>query len=310
MGTRDAYNGMHLAVLHRTTRQQLHPQLSLIQFETDNLILYELKGRPAELTPFALPATDTDTLWLCLLFHGKLSFPDGYTAPPGMLFTVATGTDEYLLTLATERQWLLLLGVTGTAQQRLLTELPSLRELPDPPHHNRQAFPITFSDRRALDAFAKSDHGPFSTPHHVGQLLAKLYGGYAQQLQKPHDPGGEESLVLLYHRAVDYIRTHYLDEGLNRETVADACSCSVRQLTRAFQGRSVTFNTAILTLRLHKARELLRKKPDLTVEEIAVTVCFTDAKHLANYYKKQFHRSPREERKTVSSSKKDSRNGR
>gem|GEM_PF-4924305 len=36
-GIRDAYNGMHLTVLHQAIRQQ--PQLSLIQFETDNLIL-------------------------------------------------------------------------------------------------------------------------------------------------------------------------------------------------------------------------------------------------------------------------------
>ena len=308
IGTRDAFNGMHLAVLRQATRQQTEQKLSFIQFETGNFILCELKGRPAELMPFVLPTKDTDILWLCLLFHGKLSLPDGYTASPETLFTFTSGTGGYTLTLADEKQWLLLLGVAGTSKQRLLAELPPLRELDETADRNRQAFPVTFADRRVLEVFAKATQGPFSTPHHIGQLLAKLYWAYTQELQKPRDPGGEESLMLLYYRAVDYIREHYLDEGLNRETVADACNCSVRQLTRAFQGRSVTFNAAIRALRLHKARELLREKSELTVEEIAVMVCFTDAKHLANYYKKQFHRSPREERKTIATRKKGSNN--
>src|SRR5690606_7278713 len=122
---------------------------------------------------------------------------------------------------------------------------------------------------------------------------------YAQQLAKPRDPDEEEPLMFLYHHAMAYIKQHYMDEGINRESVAADCNCSVRQLTRAFEGRSVTFNMAIRTLRLHKARELLHKNRELSIEQIAASLHFTDAKHLANQYRKQFHRSPREERKAL-----------
>ncbi len=54
------------------------------------------------------------------------------------------------------------------------------------------------------------------------------------------------------------------------------------------------------TLRLHKAQELLRKKPELSVEEVAVILQFPNSKHFATQYRKQFHRSPREDRKTIS----------
>src|SRR3546814_18515559 len=96
-----------------------------------------------------------------------------------------------------------------------------------------------------------------------------------------------------------YITQHFLDEDINLEVVADACHCSARQLYRAFEGRSATLNTAIRTLRLYKARELLQKRPELSVEKIAISLHFTDAKHLANQYRKLFHRSPREDRKTI-----------
>ncbi|MFB2120751.1 helix-turn-helix domain-containing protein [Parapedobacter sp. 2B3] len=298
-GTRDSFNGMHLAVLHQTTRRKLDQRLSLIQFETPDFMLCELKGRPLEMMAFALPATDTEVLWLCLQFHGKVSFPDGHVSQPETLFSFATGANDYPLTLAAEKQWVLLLGLSGPSRQLLLAELAPLREQHDGPQNDWAAYAITFADRRHLDAFSKLTFGPFTTPHHIGQLLAHLYGAYAQQLEKPREPGGEQALMLLYHQVVAYIQRHYMDEGLNRETVAAECNCSVRQLNRAFEGRSVTFNTAIRTLRLHKARELLRKKPELSVEEVAVILQFPNGKHFATQYRKQFHRSPREERKAI-----------
>src|SRR5690606_1949728 len=183
------------------------------------------------------PATEAGVLWLCLQFHGKLSFPDGHVSQPATVSSFATGTDDYPLTLAAEKQWALLLGVSGPSRQLLLAELAPLRELPDGPQNDWAAYSITFADRRQLDAFSKLAFGPFTTPHHIGQLLAKLYGAYAQQLEKPSEPGGEESLLLLYHRAMTYITQHFLDEDINLEVVADACHCSARQLYRAFEGR-------------------------------------------------------------------------
>src|SRR5690606_30010325 len=158
--TRDSFNGMHLAVLRGAVRRKLDQHLSLIQLETHDFILCELKGHPSEMMAFALPATDTGVLWLCLQFHGKLSFRDGHVSQPETFFSFATGTDGYPLTLAAEKQWALLLGVSGPSHQLLLAELAPLRELHDEPQNGLAAYPITFADRRQLDAFSKLAFGP------------------------------------------------------------------------------------------------------------------------------------------------------
>src|SRR3546814_19379925 len=90
-----------------------------------------MKGRPSEMMAFTLPATEAGVLWLCLQFHGKLSMTDGHVGQPETLFSFATGADDYPLTLAAEKQWALLLGVSGTSRQLLLDELAPLRELPN-----------------------------------------------------------------------------------------------------------------------------------------------------------------------------------
>ena len=297
---KDSFRGMHLTVLHQAVRRKLDPQLSLIQFETHDFILCELKGRPSEMMAFSLPAMDSGIRWLCLQFHGKLSFPGGHASQPQTLFSFATGASEYLLTLAAEKQWTLLLGVSGASLQLLMAELLPLRELPDGSPDNGSVYPITFANRRQLDVFSRLAFGPFSTLHHIGQLLGHLYSAYAQQLEKPRGSDGAEPLMLLYHQAILFIQQHYMDEGLNRDAIAAGCNCSVRNLTRAFEGRSVSLSTAIRTLRLHKAKELLQKDPALSVEEIAAMLRFSNSKYFAAQYKKQFHRSPREERKPIS----------
>ena len=210
-GPADSFNQMHLAVLHQAERRKFDQHLLSIRFENNDFVLCEWKGRPSEPIRMALPTPGSETLWFCLQFHGKATFPGGHISQPETLFSFVTDTADYPLTLAVEKQWVLLLGVSGTSRQLLLAELPSLRELYDGQNSIGAAFPITFANRRLLEAFSKSAFGPFTTLHQIGQLVAKLYGAYAQQLEKPREPGGEESVVLLYHNAIDFLRKHYMD---------------------------------------------------------------------------------------------------
>jgi|SRR5690606_17108254 len=115
--------------------------------------------------------------------------------------------------------------------------------------------------------------------------------------KKPLRSRKKTASLALYQQAIAYVGEHYMDEQLNRAKVAAACHCSVRTLSRAFQGQTVTLHSAILLTRLHKGRELLRKKPKLSVERIARMLHFPNGKYFATQYKKYFHRSPREERK-------------
>lgn len=299
-GPRDSFKGMHLGALHQATQRKLGEQLLLIQFEIHDFVLCELKGRPTDMTGFELPGREGGILWLCLQFHGKLSFPGGHVSQPDSVFSLASTGEDHKLTLPAEKQWVLLLGVSGASRQQLLSELPRLRSEYDRQQGSNTAdFPITFTDRQVLETFSWLRFGPFTTQYHIGQLLAKLYAAYTQQLDKRVEAGGERSLILLYHQAIAYITANYMDEGLNRDKVASACNCSVRKLSRAFEGRSVTPGSAILVIRLHKGRELLHKNKELSVERIAVMLHFPNGKHFATQYKKYFHRSPREERKEI-----------
>lgn len=103
--------------------------------------------------------------------------------------------------------------------------------------------------------------------------------------------------TVLYNRAIAYMMQHYMDPALNRFTIADALQCSVRQLSKAFEGRSETLKSSLLLLRLHKGRALLRRYPKRPVADIARQLHFYDTKHFVRQYKKCFGHSPAAERR-------------
>lgn len=90
-----------------------------------------------------------------------------------------------------------------------------------------------------------------------------------------------------------------MEKLLDRETLADALHCSVRTINRAFEGRRLSLTAEVLDARLRKARQLLRHRTDLPIEQIALMLYFYDVSHLNIHYKKRFHRTPRQERKEV-----------
>ena len=301
--SRETFKGMHLSVLHQATQQKLDEHLLHILFETGDFILCELKGRPKQLTGFELPAKSGSIRWLCLQFHGTLSFSDGYRSKPDTIFSfVPNNKDDHLLTVPAEKQWILLLGVTGESQQLLLSECPLLRTLPEQQEKGVPvAVPISYTERKLLQEFSRIAFGPLTTLHQIALLLARLFGSYAERADKKMlATAKEDTSIVLYHQAIGYITAHYMDEYLSTDKIADACHCSPRTLTRAFEGRPHSVKSSILLIRLQKSRELLLRKPDLSIEQIAGMLHFYDAKHFRAQYKKCFHRTPREERKALS----------
>lgn len=293
---------MHLAVLRQAVHQKPDEHLVVLRFETDDFLLCESKGHPPSATPFELPAKESETLWLCFQFHGTATFPSGTPGEPGTLFSfVSTGVSG-LLTLQAGKQWALYLGVSGASREQLLAELPLLRE-----QHGQQPIlqgvPISNPDRQTLESLPKLSFGPFSTVYHIGQLIIKMYGSYAKQLKRHIQQPQGHPQILLYNRAIAYIRENYMDEALDCDKIAEELHCSTRSLIRAFEGRPTSLNASILTLRLYKGRELLRNKPGWSVEQIALMLHFFDVSHFTAQYKKCFHRTPRQERKVVGSRK-------
>jgi len=109
----------------------------------------------------------------------------------------------------------------------------------------------------------------------------------------------EKKQELLLHRAYAYILEHYMEPDLDRNRIAAALGCSTRSLSRAFEGGGLKLHGCIRVLRLHKGRELLRKKPNLTIEKIADRLHFSSARHFATRYKELFQLSPSDERKMI-----------
>ncbi len=297
---RDSLKGMHLAVLPHARQQKLEENVLFIQFKLQDFVLCELKGRPTQMANIELPVKDRCILWLCLQFHGQFSFSNGRVSHPDSFFSFKSEAGDDPLTVPAEKIWSLFLGISGASQQQILSEYAQLRNQYDTQEKKiAPAISITYHERQTLTLFSKKSFGSFTTLHHIGQLMGKLYASYTQQLVKHKDHEKEETAMLLYHKAITYIQKNYLDSDLNRITISDALCCSTRNLSRAFEGRSMTLNSTITLIRLHKARELLRRQPDLAIDHVAAQLHFTNAKHFATQYKKYFHHSPREERKII-----------
>ena len=299
---RDSFKRMHLSVLHQAVRQQMDKELLFMQFEVEDFVLCEWKGKPQEMLHFELPDKDGGVLWFCMQFQGKCTLPNGTESDADTLFTFVSNSTQYHLTLPIEKVWMLFLGVSGASRQQVMSEYALLRHEYSRPRNNRTvALPITYLERQALEVFSRAGFGSFTTLHHIGLLYSKCYASYVQQLERRKvEEGQEASLVLLHHRAIAYVQEHYMQAGINRVTIAGALNCSTRQLSRAFEGRPITIGSAILLMRLHKGRELLRDEPHLSIEQIAGMLHFSDAKHFAKQYKKYFHHSPRQARKDIS----------
>ncbi|GGH19433.1 helix-turn-helix domain-containing protein [Sphingobacterium alkalisoli] len=302
--SKDTFKSMHLAVLHQAVQQKQTEQLFLIQFDIQDFVLYESKGYLQSITNLSLPTKDMEILWLGFQFHGKSTFSSGKVTGSDTLFSFISTTDNQCLTLAAEKHWALFLGIFGASKQQLLTELPLLRAQYEQQQNNiLKAIPISNSDRQTFESLSKMVFGPFSTIHHIGQLILKTYTNYTQQLIRRIKQDKKEPQIQLYHQAIAFIRENYMDQTLSREKIADALHCSIRSLNRAFEGRPSSVNATILSLRLYKGRALLRDQLELSVEQIALILYFPDAKHFAVQYKKYFHKTPREDRKTIATRK-------
>lgn len=304
---RGAFQRMHLSVLHGVVRQQATDQLFVLRYEDQSIMLCEWKGNLKDSLLFEFSRAASRPLWLCLHFQGKFTLPGGKVNLPDTVFAYIAPSEDQWITLASGNQWGLLLGLDGAGKEQLLAELSTLRKYVAA--YAKQgalpAVPLSYIDRRALGTLAGTAFGPFSTRHHIGGLILKLYTNYVRQLEKVALQPKDISNIQLYYRAVAYIRDNYLDKTLNRDAIADALCCSIRSLSRAFAGTDLSLNATILAMRLYKAREMLVQQPELSVEQIAFSLNFPDAKYFAVQYKKQFHRTPREERKAIKSTVKN-----
>ncbi len=101
----------------------------------------------------------------------------------------------------------------------------------------------------------------------------------------------------LYGRILSYIAHHYASP-ITLADISKACFCSVSHITQLFRHRNnLSIHQYITQLRLKEAARLLAQT-DLSIQEIAYMVGFSDSNYFSVSFKKCYHLPPRQYRKT------------
>lgn len=262
----------------------------------DGMAVIECKGTLSNQTAFSLQAPGFN-FWMVFQFGGKLSTEIHGDIAKGQYRGLHTPNTSLRCKLGAGRVWSLFLGVAETERDRALREWPSLHfiDSEDPLTASVITQSIAYRQEKVFDQLRKVDNGSYSLAIKVRYHLAQLLKLYHEDLDAAARSQDLDNLVL-YHQAVDYIRSHYMEASLGRDTLARALHVTVRKLNRAFQGRANSLIGTIRLVRLYRARELLQTTSQ-TVEEIANALHFTHSSHMGAYYTKLFGYSPVDERK-------------
>ena len=116
-----------------------------------------------------------------------------------------------------------------------------------------------------------------------------------QRIGRERDLNGKsEKLRMVVERMADH-----LEDPLTAVQLAASVKLSVRQVERLFiRHLSMTPGSYYMTLRLERARELLRQT-NAPILDVALQTGFGSHSYFAQSYRSQFQRSPSEERRTA-----------
>ncbi|SEL95978.1 Helix-turn-helix domain-containing protein [bacterium A37T11] len=273
-------------------------KLSAAAFMQDGLTIMEIKGQMTGPFTVELPVAE-NRYWLVFQFIGTFLPPGGAPLEAGYygLFQPGIGTKSFRFDTK-HKIWALMLGIPDNGLDAMQIEWP-LSFAGDGPaavsSSHQQGLPIGYRQQEVLKKLQQLHQKPYSTAIKLQNALVEFMNILQADLQDAEKSTNLQQ-VALYHRAVEYIRKHYMDAGLSRDGIAEALYVSVRTLTRAFEGKSNNVISTIRMVRLHRARELLRGT-DMTLEDIAFELHFADAKHLSKMYQKLFGRSPANDRR-------------
>ncbi len=98
------------------------------------------------------------------------------------------------------------------------------------------------------------------------------------------------------NKIINYIDSHYTDNDLSLELLAEKVNISVSYVSAILKKeRNTTFVKYLTTLRMEKAKELL-KNPNLKIVDIAESVGYSEAYYFSHSFKKYQGVSPKEYR--------------
>ena len=106
---------------------------------------------------------------------------------------------------------------------------------------------------------------------------------------------------MVLRKAKAYIVQHYTDPGLTLRQVAGEVALSNNHFCTVFsQEAGITFTEYLTTIRIDKAKELLRDR-QMRTSDVAASVGYNDPHYFSYLFKKHTNQSPRDFRKASES---------
>lgn len=133
--------------------------------------------------------------------------------------------------------------------------------------------------------------------------LYQLLSEYCEVLSASTAPGfvAEAESDRIVQQAIHYLSTQYA-EPITIEMMAESLGYNRAYLSRIFKRHTqVTPVTFLLKLRVDKARQLLRERLELTIEQIASSVGFYDPLYFSKQFRRLYGVSPSEYRQQIKS---------
>ncbi len=123
------------------------------------------------------------------------------------------------------------------------------------------------------------------------QAQGRFYDFAYECMRQSQEPQAQTSTRDVVAQAIRFMQAHYA-ESITLERLAGLLECSPRHLTRLFKKQMDSSPiTYLIQLRMDKAKELLRKT-DATLQDIAVSVGYSDVYFFSRAFKKYTGVSP------------------
>lgn len=136
-------------------------------------------------------------------------------------------------------------------------------------------------------------------------LLYQLMGEAQETLVKESAlPTGEAGVQRIVKQMIHYMASQYA-HPVSIEQMCSSLGYNRAYLSRIFKrATGIAPVTYLLKLRIDKSRQLLRERPELSIEQIAASVGLTDPLYFSRQFRRFHHESPSEYRRSVSGAEK------
>ena len=203
------------------------------------------------------------------------------------------------------RTWLVLLGIKLDKAGQFAQEWPQLAAGDRAQWHQLARMDIGYRIKQVFEKIEQVLDTPYSLRTKMVFYTAQLCDIYQQDLLDKLRSQHKED-IYIYQEAINYISEHYMDAEINSEHIAKQLGISERKLYRIFEGKHISIHSAIQTIRLYKAREMLRETKQ-SIDLIAADLNFSTRHYFYRQYVLRFGHSPSKERELHRRKKKKKR---